>query len=112
MRTKINEEQLENFYHSNKNSGMIIQKYDDFAGLLPDNKVTDLSPVIRNPCWHQRRDMTILFDGNVPCCREYILDGVVGNVFSESLVSVWEKGRDMVYTDKCRSCDEYYTFNF
>ncbi len=112
LRTKINEEQLENFYHSNKNSGMIIQKYDDFAGLLPDNKVVDLSPVIRNPCWHQRRDMTILFDGNVPCCREFILDGVVGNVFSESLVSVWKKGKDMVYTDKCRSCDEYYTFNF
>ncbi len=112
LRTKLNEMQLEQFYRSRKDSGMIIQKYDDFAGLLPDYKVTDLSPVIRNPCWHQRRDMVVLVDGSVPVCREFMLAGNLGNVFDESLPSVWEKGKDMVFTDKCGKCDEYYTFNF
>ena len=113
LRTKYNEEQLEAFYHSHKETGgMIIQKYDNFAGLMPDLKVTDLSPLVRGICWHQRRDMVILVDGSVPFCREYMLDNHFGNVFSESLESIWDKGKAMEFCEKCRNCDEYYTFNF
>ncbi|MBO5235667.1 MAG: spiro-SPASM protein [Spirochaetaceae bacterium] len=113
LRTKYNEEQLKAFYHSHKETGgMIIQKYDNFAGLMPDLKVTDLSPLVRGICWHQRRDMVILVDGSVPFCREYMLDNHFGNVFSESLESIWDKGKAMEFCEKCRNCDEYYTFNF
>ena len=111
VRMKENEEQLESFYRSRKDH-VIIQKYDSFAGYMPDFQVTDLSPVVRNPCWHYRRDMVILADGSVPFCREHLLDGTVGNVFSQSLEEVWEKGRAMAFTEKCEKCDEYYTFNF
>lgn len=113
VRTRTNEEQLEDFYRSRKDSGgLIIQKYDSFLRFLPDQQVTDLSPVVRNPCWHQRRDMVILVDGGVPACREFLLAGDCGNVFSQPLKEVWEKGRNMPFMDKCEHCDEYYTFNF
>jgi MoaA/NifB/PqqE/SkfB family radical SAM enzyme len=72
------------------------------------------------------RDMTILLDGQVPCCREDLgaLQGrsvkpVLGNVFSESLETIWERGMEP-YREHCRGeygllcaeCDEYYTYNF
>lgn len=113
VRTQENEEQLEDFYRSRKDSGgLIIQKYDNFLGFMPDQQVTDLSPVLRNPCWHQRRDMVILVDGSVPTCRECLLTGDCGNVFAESLNEIWERGKSMPFMDKCEDCDEYYTFNF
>lgn len=113
VRTTDNEEQLEDFYRSRKDAGgLIIQKYDSFLDYLPDRQVTDLSPVLRNPCWHQRRDMVILVDGGVPACREFLLAGDCGNVFRQPLREIWEKGRNMPFMEQCEHCDEYYTFNF
>ena len=113
VRTKTNEEQLEDFYRSRKDcGGLIIQKYDNFLNSMPDQQVADLSPVMRNPCWHQRRDMVILVDGRVPLCREFLFTEYCGNVFSQSLKEVWQNGQSMPFMDECEKCDEYYTFNF
>ena len=121
VRLKDNEPQLESFYRfwKEKAGSVIIQKYDDFCGKLPQRKVADLSPVCRNPCWHLRRDLSVLIDGSVPFCKEAVLDEIIGNVFTDSLESIWEKNEALfveqvnnVYGGICENCDEYYTFNF
>jgi spiro-SPASM protein len=128
VRTRENEAELEQFYRFWNKQGVevIIQKYDSFAGRLPDRKVTDLSPVNRFPCWHLKRDLHVFLDGTVPLCRE-ILPGtgsieegtILGNLRGDSLEEVWQRGarRYLEHTrqqwgEPCGRCDEYYTFNF
>ncbi len=122
VRMKENEEDVELFFTTwkAKTENVIIQKYDHFSGILPERKVTDLSPVKRMPCWHVKRDMAILLDGTVPLCREDLGRSVkLGNAFEEDLGAIWERGSSVYmdhvnrrYTDLCKRCDEYYTFNF
>ncbi len=125
VRMNENESELESFYRfwSDKNSpsngNVIIQKFNSFCGTLEDKKSADLSPIERNPCWHLRRDMTILLDGSVPLCRQCICKNIQGNAFSQNLDDIWQKfdlelknhlcGK---YSSLCEKCDEYYTFNF
>ena len=130
-RMKANEAQLEPFYRywkdtNNASAGdLIVQKYNRFCASLPDEKSADLSPLVRNPCWHLRRDMTILSDGTVPlcvcACGALHPSVIVGNVLSEreTVESVWGKMAERLsahlkedYPEQCRACDEYYTFNF
>ncbi|MCR4743296.1 MAG: spiro-SPASM protein [Treponema sp.] len=124
-RINQNEEELEAFFRywnekANASGGkLIIQKYDNFAGRLPDNKPADLSPLDRKACWHLRRDLTILTNGDVPRCRECINTNIIGNVFKDSLEDIWNKNEALLkahlcqqYDDICGKCDEYYTFYF
>jgi len=130
VRTAGAEDDIEKFYRSWKEitpntSNIIIQKYDDFCGFLPRKQASDLSPVQRQPCWHLMRDMPVLIDGTVPLCREQIAGAInLGNVFTEPLEVIWEKGRRFYteqagqlpggkkYDSLCAGCDEYYTYNF
>lgn len=122
VRMKENEEDLETFYRDwkQRTERVIIQKYDHFAGALPDRKVADLSPLRRFPCWHLRRDIAVLLDGTVPLCREDLRGAEsLGNAFTDDLAAIWERGarpydRHIAgdLPDLCAGCDEYYTFNF
>ena len=127
-RTTQNEDELENFFRawSEKSSTtggkIIIQKYDNFCAALPSIKSADLAPVEREPCWHLRRDMEILFDGSVPLCREVCAfedAEILGNVFESGLEEIWQKKNSVLqehiqkkYGGRCGKCDEYYIFNF
>jgi spiro-SPASM protein len=122
VRMQENEERLEDFYRywKEKTGQVIIQKYDSFCGLLPDRKVTDLSPIKRFPCWHLKRDLNVLIDGKVPFCREDVgCRYLLGNLFEEELPEIWARGEQYYlahlaqeYPELCRPCDEYYTYNF
>ena len=137
VRVKDFEDDIELFYRSWKgeeapglpekrkkdSSHIIIQKYNDFAGMLEKKQATDLSPVRRRPCWHIQRDMYILLDGSVPCCMAHSLrqedKEILGNVFTEELSVIWERGAAKYlehckaeYKGICVNCDEYYTYNF
>lgn len=122
VRMKDQEEHLEDFYRSWKEKGfnVIIQKHDHFCGVLPDLRVTDLSPVKRFPCWHIKRDLNILIDGTVPMCREDLKgEFILGNIFTDEPDLIWKNGSgyyndhlSRAYPEICRECDEYYTYNF
>jgi len=126
LRVSGAEEDTEKFYRYWKENcprgekNIIIQKYDHFCGTLEKKQASDISPVIRQSCWHIMRDMPILIDGTVPLCREELKnDRVLGNVFADSLEDIWKKGEgyyneqcEKKYSGICADCDEYYTFNF
>ena len=125
-RMKANEAQLEPFYRfwkaadSPSAGELIIQKYNAFCGALGDERSADLSPLVRIPCWHLRRDLTVLADGTVPpCVSRAALGAEAGNALREGVAAVWERlsaalapqvGQD--YPGACGACDEFYTFNF
>jgi len=117
IRMNENEKELEAFYRGHENR--LIQKYDSFCQMLPDRKPADLSPVLRFPCWHLRRDMVILSNGDVPLCREQMDGAIVGNIFTDDVLEIWKKSESTLkdhmagtLCEACRNCDEYYTFNF
>ena len=130
VRMNENEAELETFFRywnekTNSSGGnLIIQKYNDFAGLLPQCKPADLSPLERDPCWHLRRDMTILYNGDVPACHSCWNQNITGNVFNQPLEEIWHKTDSLLenHINKnyccagkcadCEKCDEWYTFNF
>jgi spiro-SPASM protein len=122
VRMRQNEEELDRFYRGWKaeETPLIIQKYDHFCGLLPERKISDLSPIERIPCWHLKRDLAVRLDGSVSLCREDLAgEYPLGNIFTDGISEVWERGRPYYLRhlqddlpEICRRCDEYYTFNF
>jgi len=65
--------------------------------------------------------MCILADGRVPRCKTavFFADDFYGNVFTEDLETVWNRGYNKLeeqlkgsYGGTCEKSDEYYTFNF
>ena len=122
VRMDMNEAHLEHFYRywKERTGNVIIQKYDWLSGRLPQRKVTDLSPLTRLPCWQNKRELSVLLDGTVPRCREDIDSSYpLGNVYTESLEAIWERGDALhrrhvagTYPEICEHCDEYYVFTF
>ncbi|HUX36415.1 MAG TPA: spiro-SPASM protein [Rectinemataceae bacterium] len=135
VRHRENESELEAFWRGwkAKTDKVIVQKYSRFVGRLPDLSVADLSPLKRHPCWHLRRDLTVLLDGSVPPCRdltgaapalgslfEGLKEGEAGDAafFEAALSRVWAAGDGWHrlhargdLPESCRNCDEYYTYN-
>ena len=122
VRMNENEEHLQGFRDKwvAEGAGVIIQKYNSYASILPERQPSDLSPIIRHPCWHLKRDMPILIDGSVPICREDLSRReLLGNAFTDKLEDIWEAGNPLhldhvqgKFNGPCAKCDEYYTFNF
>ncbi|MEX2442869.1 MAG: spiro-SPASM protein [Alkalispirochaeta sp.] len=121
-RMKDTEWELQSFFrHWDVAEGVtpLIQKYNSWAGRLPDRGVMDLSPLDRIPCWHLQRDMVIRKNGDVPrCFQDVDGDGHRGNVLSQGIETVWERGTQEFIDHSrgtlpsiCEKCDEYYTFN-
>jgi len=129
VRARENEAELESFWRGwkKKAEGVIVQKYSTFAGFLPPRKVSDLSPLARRPCWHLKRDLSVLLDGGIPLCRDCVRGEVMlGNAFASprGLAEAWAAGEayhlahvrasltgDAAYPPPCAACDEYYTYN-
>jgi len=121
VRLPESEEHLREFYRywEDRSAGVIIQKYNNVAGLLPDRRVADLAPLHRNACRHLQRDLVIRMNGDVPICFQDIFCKLGrGNIFREGIESIWSRGlldyRNHLAGTRplfCEKCDEYYTVN-
>ncbi len=135
VRHRENEAELEAFWRGWKatTDKVIVQKYSRFASRLPELSVADLSPLKRHPCWHLRRDLTVLLDGSVPPCRDLsgaaeplgsLFEGLASDeagdadFFEAAFARLWAAGEgwhrrhvDGDLPEACRNCDEYYTYN-
>jgi len=122
VRMMENESEMEEFYkHWKAQAGrVIIQKHNDFGGRLPRAKPSDLSPWKRHPCWHLARDLAVFLDGTAVVCQDdFERTQALGNVWSESLGDLWDRGASLFgrhvredWPGVCRNCDEWYTFHF
>ncbi len=107
-------------FFEKKEINVILQKYNRFAGKLPEKRVSDLTPIHREFCWHLNRDLVIDSKGNVSICKQNQSERL-GNILQDSFQNIWEKGHSYFALtfnglhDKipapCLQCDEWYTFN-
>ncbi|MCG6143783.1 spiro-SPASM protein [Leptospira bandrabouensis] len=122
IKMKEVEEEIDPYFtfFEKKGINVILQKYNTFANKLPERRVSDLTPIHRDFCWHLVRDLSLSVDGTVSICKQNQTE-VVGNLYNETLGDVWQKGLDFFKHsfhgehDKipapCLNCDEWYTFN-
>ncbi len=108
-------------YWEAKKTGIILQKQNVYLGKVTDLRYSDLSPVLRIPCWHLERDMYILSNGQVAFCKQDF-DGRFSNwnLSSSSMQIIWNErainyvnncGESYPESPDCAICDEWYTFN-
>lgn len=106
-------------FWESRTSNIIIQKFDSWAGYLENRVVVDLRPLRRQPCWHIKREFVVLIDGSVPLCRQEIPREPVGNVKDKTMEELWEsigavydRHRSSDIPERCKICDEFYTFTY
>jgi spiro-SPASM protein len=124
MKIKETEPYLDAYYDywEKQKIPIILQKQNTYLGRIEDRRYSDLSPLDRIPCWHLQRDLYITADGSVSFCKQDV-DGdfSCGNIQSAILADIWEKKKASFVQEykknyptrpDCKSCDEWYTFNF
>lgn len=109
-------------YFEGKNIPVILAKYNSYIGSLEERRVSDLTPLERDFCWHLARDIYITADGRIPICRQdpfaeseksFSLDDIS---FSEAYRkhTVFHNHSVLHMHEKipmdCLKCDEWYTF--
>ncbi|GAB4430584.1 MAG: spiro-SPASM protein [Turneriella sp.] len=121
-----NETEIDALYALAEDLGasFLLQKYNRYAGLLPERRVSDMTPLERYACWHLRRDLFIRANGDVAFCKQTIdqtKNSARGNLDKDTLADIWQNQRsDFVANYRgqypahlpCAACDEYFTFNF
>jgi spiro-SPASM protein len=122
VRTTVTDPGLETFYNywKEKAGQVIVQKHNDYSGRRKAEKILDLAPINRQPCWHIKRDLVFWADGMVsPCRDDWDKELVLGNCLEQPLPEIWENG-DTLYKEQlnssykgiCEACDEYYIYHF
>ncbi len=122
IKMKEVEEEIESYFTHFEKLGInvILQKYNTYAGLMPEKRVSDLTPIKRDFCWHLARDLYINSDATVSICRQDP-GNHIGNLTTESIFTIWQrgmqsfsesiKGNHDTTNAPCLNCDEWYTFN-
>lgn len=129
LKIKEVEDEIDSYFDHYEKAGfpIVFQKYNRYAGLMEEKRVSDLTPLNRDFCWHLGRDLYINADGIVSICKQMpshlkaSQEQNYGNVFQDSLQDIWNRGmNDFAHSCQgaheripapCTKCDEWYTFN-
>jgi len=111
-------------FFEKKKINVIFQKYNSYAGSLEEKRVSDLTPLMREFCWHLARDFYIHANGDVSLCKQVVNEKKIkpiGNIKNNSLEEIWKSphinfqksilGKHDETGLPCLNCDEWYTFN-
>ncbi len=113
VRMTCNEDDIELLLKNKDMENLILRKYSQYCGTLPDRKVVDLSPIKRFPCYHLRREISFTPDLAIQLCM-YSNEIMHCNV--EDAPDVYKKEfisqTKAEYKECCKNCDDYYIFNF
>jgi spiro-SPASM protein len=126
FKVEENEAEIDALYALAEELGasFLLQKYNRYAGLMPERRVSDMTPLERYSCWHLRRDLFIRANGDIAFCKQTIdqtKNSARGNLSKDALADIWSAQRkDFVLNFQqkypshlpCAGCDEYFTFNF
>ena len=121
-----NETEIDSLYALAEDLGasFLLQKYNRYAGLLPERRVSDMTPLERYSCWHLRRDLFIRANGDIAYCKQTVdqnKNSARGNLDKGTLAEIWQNQRNDFIANfrgqypahlPCATCDEYFTFNF
>ncbi|EKV57107.1 spiro-SPASM protein [Brachyspira hampsonii] len=98
---------------------IIMQKYYNYRGIIDDNRVGDMAPLINVGCWHLARDLFIDSYGDIYICRFDInKEKKIASIYEENLEDIWKKLENYFLDnvskklDFCNNCDEWYLYNF
>lgn len=120
------EEEVDAYFDHWEKEGLniVFQKYNSYAGLMPEKRVSDLTPLKREFCWHLGRDLYINANGEVSICKQVPnpqSDRILGNLNHTHLADIWngnlasfQNSLNGLHSDipaPCLNCDEWYSFN-
>jgi len=122
LKIEENEDETDNLFALSDELGIgfILQKYNTY-NIMPQKRVSDMTPLERSSCWHLRRDMTIKANGDVSYCKQDVSNkNIRGNIKTKNLNKIWSQQQSswvknyqqkLETNPNCQSCDEYFTFN-
>lgn len=106
-------------YFEKYKAEIIMQKYYTYRGIIEDNRVGDMSPLIKTGCWHLARDLFIDSYGDIYICRFDInKEKKISSIYEDDLENIWKLFEDYYANnvfdklDFCKNCDEWYLYNF
>ena len=123
LKIEENEEEIDDFFKFTQDHSIqfLLQKYNTYNNLMPQKRVSDMTPLTRSFCWHLRRDLFIRANGDISFCKQDITNqNIHGNLKKDSLENSWnsiKKHWEHNYKEQhpsspnCLECDEYFTFN-
>lgn len=98
---------------------IIMQKYYNYRGIVDDNRIGDMAPLINVGCWHLARDLFIDSYGDIYICRYDInKEKKIASIYDDSLENIWNILNNHFIDninkniDFCKNCDEWYLYNF
>ena len=92
LKMNENENEIDEIYNftQKKSIQFLLQKYNTYNNIMPQKRVSDMTPLKRSFCWHLRRDLFIRANGDISFCKQDINNEQIrGNINNISIDTIW-----------------------